>query len=377
MSLKKSGTWTLLILGGLLLGLLTACGGDDPTATSAPATAAPTTAPTPLDLLVKAAEEEGVLNLLGSGDFHSTAFIKDVQDGVNAMYGINIKINVSPGPSGSQLLPTLISEYEAKRPASTDLFTGASARQGLGLHTAGAAMIFDWAALAPHLAPIEIGTDNSGVVVAGTIHGMGYNTDLISEAELPKKFTDFADPKYKGKIATTPYAVGWIEASIVLGKEEALKTIKTMTDNGAIAGLIGCGQEDRIASGEFAFMAFSCGEITWKRLAEKGAPVAWKMLEEFVSGTAVDATIPKNSEHPNLAALVAIFLTTEEGQALIWEHTGNPSPYREGTYTQGVIKDLEAAGTTVYYGTHENIGKYMENYTSFAFGQIVPLLRGG
>ena len=377
-------SWLIISMGWLVLGLLVGCGSDPtptqrpaatptPTATSVPI---PTPTPSPLDELIAAAVEEGELNVLGSGDWHSAAFISEVQDSLNAMYGINIAINTSPGPSGSQLLPTLISEYEAGRPASTDLFTGASARQGLGLHQAGAAELVDWKVYAPYLTDVEIGPEGCCVVVGGTIHGMGYNKDIISEEELPRSFTDFADPKYAGMIATTPYAVGWIEASIVLGREEALETIRTMTSNDAIAGLIGCGQEERVATGEFAFMAFSCGQISWDRLAEKGANVAYKTLGEFVSGTAVDATIPKNSEHPNLAKLVAVFMTTDEGQDIIEKHSGTPSRFRPGTFTANEIARLEAEGATVYYGTHENVAKYFENYTSFAFSQIVPLLQG-
>lgn len=384
LKVRYGRNWLLISMGCLMLSLLLGCGSDPtptppPTATPVPvatATPVPTPTPSPLDELIAAAVEEGELNVLGSGDWHSAAFISEVQDAVNAKYGINIAINTSPGPSGSQLLPTLISEYEAGRPASTDLFTGASARQGLGLHQAGAAELVDWKAYAPYLTDVEIGPEGCCVVVGGTIHGMGYNKDLISEDELPVVFDDFANPKYSGMIATTPYAVGWIEASIVLGNEQALDTIRTMTSNGAIAGLIGCGQEERVATGEFAFMAFSCGQISWDRLAEKGANVAYTTLGEFVSGTAVDATIPKNSEHPNLAKLVAVFLTTDEGQDIIERHSGTPSRFRPNTFTANEIARLEAEGATVYYGTHENVEKYFENYTSFAFGQIVPLLRG-
>ena len=38
-----------------------------------------------------------------------------------------------------------------------------------------------------------------------------YNSDLVKANEVPTKFEDIFNPKWKGKIATTPYVAGMRE----------------------------------------------------------------------------------------------------------------------------------------------------------------------
>jgi ABC-type Fe3+ transport system substrate-binding protein len=54
--------------------------------------------------------------------------------------------------------------------------------------------------------------------------------------------------------------------------------------------------------------------------------------------------VPKNSNHPNLATLLAGFLLTKEGQALRFESTGATAHLIEGTHANKQYKELSAKG---------------------------------
>jgi ABC-type Fe3+ transport system substrate-binding protein len=318
-----------------------------------------------LQALIAAAQKDGELNILGSGDWHDAQLISSLQKGLNGTYGINIRLNVTPGPNASTLLPRLIDEYKTGRKASTDIFF-APARQQIPMEQAGALVQVDWKKLMPELQDDEIGLNGSNVVVGAAIHVIGYNTKLLSAKDLPKTYKDFTNPKYKGKIGTTVFGVGWVEAAIYLGEKEATRIVQAMVKNGSIVGTTGTGVENRVATGEFAMFAFDTQPASYTRLKEKGAAVDFATLNDFLSGTASGASVPKNSAHPELAKLVALYMLTADGQKTIWNVIGRDSPFREGSNVHKLVEQKRAAGATIYFATDQQVLKNQHYYTKVA-----------
>jgi iron(III) transport system substrate-binding protein len=315
--------------------------------------------------LIAAAQKDGVLNILGSGDWHDTELISSLQKGLNGTYGINIRLNVTPGPSASKLLPRLLDEYKTGRKASTDIFF-APARQQIPMEQAGVLHHVDWKKLMPALRDDEIGLNESNVVVGAAIHVIGYNTKLLSTKDLPKTYKDFTNPKYKGKIGTTVYGVGWVEAAIYLGEKEATRIVDAMVKNGSIVGTTDSGAQNRVATGEFLMFAFDTQPASYTRLKEKGAAVDFATLDDFLSGTASGASVPKNSAHPELAKLLALYMLTTEGQKTIWNVIGRDSPYREGSNLHKLVEQKRATGATIYFATDQQVQKNQHYYTKVA-----------
>ena len=327
-----------------------------------------------LKQLVAAAQKEGELNVFGSGDWNSPKLMAALEKGLNKTYGINVRLKTTPGPSASKLMPRIIDEAKTGRPASTDVFFAPS-RQTIPSDQAGALLRVDWKKLMPGLRDEEIGINGAAVVIGASIHIIGYNTNLVKAKDLPKSYKDFTDPKYKGKIGTTVFAVGWVEAAIHLGEEEATRIVDAMVANGTIIGTTRTGVHNRVATGEFPIFAFDTKPVAYSRLKAKGGPVDYATMDDFMSGTASEVSVPKTSAHPNLAKLLSVYMLTKQGQDTIWKVIGRDSPFRAGSQLNKLVESKRAAGAKIYFGTDQNVVKNAYFYRKVS-RKLAKKLRG-
>src|SRR5207237_1250398 len=70
--------------------------------------------------------------------------------------------------------------------------------------------------------------------------GISYNEQLLAEKDLPRRLDDLLNPKWKGKIASTPYAASFDRLASVIGLEKTREFLTRFTQN--VAGLIRCGE---------------------------------------------------------------------------------------------------------------------------------------
>ena len=327
-----------------------------------------------LKQLVAAAQKEGELNVFGSGDWNSPKLMAALEKGLNKTYGINVRLKTTPGPSASKLMPRIIDEAKTGRPASTDVFFAPS-RQTIPSDQAGALLRVDWKKLMPGLRDEEIGINGAAVVIGASIHIIGYNTNVVKAKDLPKSYKDFTDPKYKGKIGTTVFAVGWVEAAIHLGEEEATRIVDAMVANGTIIGTTRTGVHNRVATGEFPIFAFDTKPVAYSRLKAKGGPVDYATMDDFMSGTASEVSVPKTSAHPNLAKLLSVYMLTKQGQDTIWKVIGRDSPFRAGSQLNKLVESKRAAGAKIYFGTDQNVVKNAYFYRKVS-RKLAKKLRG-
>ena len=327
-----------------------------------------------LKQLVAAAQREGELNVFGSGDWNSPQLMAALEKGLNKTYGIQVRLKTTPGPSASKLMPRIIDEAKTGRPASTDVFFAPS-RQQIPSDQAGALLRVDWKKLMPGLKDEEIGINGAAVVIGASIHIIGYNTNLVKAKDLPKSYKDFTNPRYKGKIGTTVFAVGWVEAAIHLGEEEATRIVDDMVANGTIIGTTRTGVHNRVATGEFPIFAFDTKPVAYSRLKAKGAPVDFTTMDDFMSGTASEVSVPKTSAHPNLAKLLSVYMLTKQGQDTIWKVIGRDSPFRDGSQLNKLVESKRATGATIYFGTDQNVVKNAYFYRKVS-RKLAKKLRG-
>jgi ABC-type Fe3+ transport system substrate-binding protein len=130
------------------------------------------------------------------------------------------------------------------------------------------------------------------------------------------------NPKWKGKIASTPYAAGFREFAMpeLLGKEKIVDFVKKFSKH--IGGLIRCGEMDRITSGEFLILGLACGDQEVNIAERKGIPLGYAIMQDATISHTRYGAVPKNSRSPNTAALFVAFLHTAEGQKLMWDIDG-------------------------------------------------------
>lgn len=311
---------------------------------------------TSLAQLIEGAKKEGIIRGQWSqNSFGGAQGLTELVAGMNKKYGLNLKSQFTPGPDMQRLMLRLAQEAAAGQPASTDLYMGNSQAIFDGMK-ANVLKPTEWTGILPRKIPSESGFDPiapQGVAIAfaTTVVGILYNTDLVKGDDIPQSLEDVLKPKWKGKIASTPYAAGFRELAMpgLLGREYVIDYTKKLSRQ--IGGLLRCGEAERFTSGEFLMLVLTCGGNDVNVLQATGAPIAHTVVKE---GTVLHiryAGVPKHSQSPNAGALLAAYLHTPEAQALLWREDGlDLHLYPESKMKKDVEK-VRAAGGKIALNT--------------------------
>ena len=150
-----------------------------------------------------------------------------------------------------------------------------------------------------------------------SIIGLGYNTNLMRAADVPKTFADLAKPQHKGKIGVSGDSTGvrFIGALIRAKGEEFVKQLRAldmkmhMISGGAIHELM--------AAGEMP-MSISIFRNHVLAARPKGAPTEWVPMD-LNPTNAGGVALPAGSNSPHAALLFVDFLLSPEGQKIFEE----------------------------------------------------------
>ncbi len=306
--------------------------------------------------VVDGAKKEGTIRgQWGQMSFGGSAGFTDIVAGLNKRYGLTLKGQYTPGADMERIMLTITQEAAAGQPASTDVYLGNS-QSMLEAMQANVLTPMDWRAILERKLPVEPGFDpvlpgGIGVAFAAPVVGILYNSSLVKGADIPRRLEDVLNPKWKGKIASTPYAAGLRELAMpgLLGREYIINFTKKLSKQ--IGGLIRCGEAERITSGEFLMHVLSCGGHDAIQLQRIGAPVAHTVVDEGTIIHSRYAGIPKNSRSPNAAALFIAYLHTPEGQALLWKHDGMDLYLYPESNMKKEVEKVRAAGGKVVVNT--------------------------
>jgi len=298
--------------------------------------------------VIEGAKKEGsIRGQWGQNSFGGSEGFQEILAGMNKKYKLNLKGQYTPGPDMQRLMLRVIQEAAAGQPASTDVYLGNSQAIFDGLK----ANLF---ANTTYDKFIEnkpkpegkfhaIAPAGTHVAFATTVVGIQYNANLVKGSDVPRRMADVLNPKWKGKIASTPYAAGLREFATpdFLGREKMIDYTRKLSKQ--IAGLMRCGESERITSGEFLMLVFTCGGNDVNVLKRTGAPIGHTVVEE---GTVLHmryAAIPKNSRAPNIAALLVNYLMSAEGQEMLWKYDGMDLHLFPGSQTKRELDALRAA----------------------------------
>lgn len=102
---------------------------------------------------------------------------------------------------------------------------------------------------------------------------------------------------------------------------------------------------EALTSGEVFASAYAA-PVQLVPAAANGAPVAFGISPKGAWGARYWGAIPKSSDHPNAAALLADFMVTPEGQALVQGASGSVQPDVPGTLiTNDRVRKMDLAAT--------------------------------
>lgn len=143
--------------------------------------------------------------------------------------------------------------------------------------------------------------------------GLGYNTKLISEAEVPKTYDDLLDPKWRGKMAVpgTSTLANWI-GEMLADRDEAFVR-KLSTQQIRVFEVSARAVANLVVSGEVA-MSPAMFNSHFANSRDQGAPVAWRALGGVYATTGAMA-LPAKAPHPHAAMLFIDFVLSQEGQS--------------------------------------------------------------
>lgn len=169
----------------------------------------------------------------------------------------------------------------------------------------------------PNLAYIEedgiTPAPGGGVYAAALrVHGVGfgYNTKLLSKAQLPKTYQDLLDPRWKGKLAITDdTGPSWAGTINHFYGEDLLK--KIAQQDFAVHTFTPLTLLDMIIAGEYSASPTIFDSAVFGRKKAKGAPVAWVPLEP-VRVNVGQVALAKHAPHPYAALLFADFKISKE-----------------------------------------------------------------
>jgi iron(III) transport system substrate-binding protein len=278
------------------------------------------------DLVSKAKKETTLRAQWGADTLDGGPGLQKIVAAMNKKYGLNIQPSFTPGANMQGMMAKITRELLAGQPASSDVYFGNSQAMFQAMEHKPLAPI-DWRALIERKFLPEPGFDaivpgNTGVAMASTLVGVIYNSNLVKGNDIPRKLDDLMNPKWKGKIASTPYAAGFREFAMpeLLGKEKIVEFVKKYSKH--IGGLIRCGEMDRLTSGEFLMLGLACGDQEVNIAERKGIPLGYAIMQDATISHTRYGAVPKNSRAPNTAALFIAFLHTAEGQKLMWDIDG-------------------------------------------------------
>ncbi len=168
---------------------------------------------------------------------------------------------------------------------------------------------------------------------------LGYNTRLVKPSEVPQRYDQLLDPKWKDQMSLEREDSHWFMALMGHWGEEKGKAFfqryrtqnpKIRSGHTHLAQLIAAG-EDPLSPN-----AHSQGMASGQR---RGAPVDWVNLEPVVGTNNVSA-LAKNAPHPHAAMLFLDFILSKDGGQRVVREVNripthpevlpNPSRLREG-----------------------------------------------
>jgi ABC-type Fe3+ transport system substrate-binding protein len=298
------------------------------------------------------------------------------QAGIKAEFGIDIPVEWSPaaafGPLGAQLLQ----EYQAGTPSSTDVYY-ATPPQIVPLMDKGLFQPVDWAALMPErILPAMVEADKHALRVSVALPGILYNVKNAAWVKDIHTTADLLKPEYKGKYVTTPFLGGFdvLLADDVWGVAKTRDFVTQFAQQ--IAGLLPCGGQDRIASGEFQALVIDCAGTWQNTLKFRGKGVIDnQIVNDMAQRRYAYLTILKNAPHPNAGILFTLYMVSHDGQEnVMWDYFGQdvdtlPDSHMHQAVAALNAKDVKTIDVTMdWWRGHSDIDKANQELAKLVAG---------
>src|SRR4051812_48951540 len=172
----------------------------------------------------------------------------------------------------------------------------------------------------PHLADIIPAAKQPHGEWVGTrlnVYAIAYNTKAVKKDELPKRYEDLADARWKGRLGIEADDSEWLAGlATQFGEAHVVQLFKDIVQKNGISVRRGHTLLTQlVVSGEVP-LALTVYNYKAEQFKNEGAPIEW-----FTIGKAIarpnGVGVTKRAPHPNAAVLWFDFEISEEGQKLL------------------------------------------------------------
>jgi iron(III) transport system substrate-binding protein len=148
------------------------------------------------------------------------------------------------------------------------------------------------------------------------VHTIAYNSKMLSLPELPTRYTDLLQAKWKGKLGLNSNNLMFLAAMTThFGKEAGMDFLQKLAAQAPQVRSGGTLLATLVAAGEFA-LGLTINENNVENLKLKGAPLDWLRPADPLYGELVPIGIMAGAAHPNSARLFIDYVLSREGQEL-------------------------------------------------------------
>jgi iron(III) transport system substrate-binding protein len=172
----------------------------------------------------------------------------------------------------------------------------------------------------PHfkaLIPEALPAHREWVATVLSVWVQAYNTNLVKKAELPRRYQDLLDPRWKGKLGIEAKNQEWFSTvAEELGGEAGVKFFREMVGRNGISVRQGHSLlMNMVVSGEVP-LALTVYNFLAEAAKQKGAPVDWFAIEPAVARSNAIG-VARRAPHPNAALLFYDYMITEAQSAFV------------------------------------------------------------
>lgn len=219
--------------------------------------------------------------------------------------------------------------------------------------------------LDPYLSPQRdfypaSGKDKDGYFSVASLITMvlGYNSNLVKRAEVPKTYDDLLHPRWKGQMFLDNEAFDWFAVLLKhFGREKGMQYMRALAKQDLTLVRGRTAQAQLLVAGERPIAIVQSGN-TMLDYKARGAPVDLSILDPYMA-LANYIMLAKQASHPHAAALFIDWSLSEEGQQLMTSYgrvilrKGVKQRFPELIEKEPYVTDAEFLGPMLEEGARE------------------------
>ena len=264
--------------------------------------------------LVQKAKAEGQVSF-----YANITAVQPIMDAFNAQTGLDGKYTRI---STSKFLPTVLTEFQAGKLMADVVQAPLPVMEMLKAQGVLASYRSPVAAGYPDWASKDDQIQAFGIEYVGLI----YNKELVAEADVPKRYEDLTDPKWKNRIvmanpASHATTIAWLvglKENVYTSEAEWMHFVKGLAANRPMLVKSFGPTPAPVESGEKA-IAISMPKYI---ITKAPAPLAWARVEQPMLGTPRGMAITSSAKHPNGAKLFMDYWLSKDAMQMLAADVG-------------------------------------------------------